>query len=143
MIWRDEYKIGVELVDEQHQELFKRLGDFIQTVRSDKEKSEKKEEVEKTLNFMGEYVVTHFDAEEALQKKYNYPDYENHHQIHEDFKAEVAEFQKEYKENEYDEDFVLEFSGRLLTWLINHVASTDQDIGKHINSVKEKGEESK
>ncbi|MFW5736803.1 MAG: bacteriohemerythrin [Halanaerobium sp.] len=143
MIWRDEYKIGVELVDEQHQELFKRLGDFIQTVRSDKEKSEKKEEVEKTLNFMGEYVVTHFDAEEALQKKYNYPDYENHHQIHEDFKAEVSEFQKEYKENEYDEDFVLEFSGRLLTWLINHVASTDQDIGKHINSVKEKEEESK
>jgi hemerythrin len=138
MIWKDEYKIGVELVDKQHQELFKRLGDFIQTVRSDKEKAEKKVEVEKTLNFMGEYVVTHFDAEEALQKKYNYPDFENHHQIHEDFKAEVAEFQQKYQESEYDEDFVMEFSGRLLTWLINHVATTDQDIGEHINSVDEK-----
>lgn len=143
MIWREEYKIGVELVDKQHQELFKRLGDFIQTVRSDKEKLEKKEEVEKTLSFMGEYVVTHFDAEEALQKKYNYPDFEQHHQIHEDFKAEVAEFQKKYSENVYDEDFLLEFSGRLLTWLINHVASTDQEIGEHINSVREKEEERK
>ncbi len=138
MIWKDEYKIGVELVDQQHQELFKRLGDFIQTVRSDKEKSEKKVEVEKTLNFMGEYVVTHFDAEEALQKKYNYPDFENHHQIHEDFKAEVAEFKQKYQESEYDEDFVMQFSGRLLTWLINHVATTDQDIGEHINSADEK-----
>jgi len=143
MIWKDEYKIGVELVDQQHKELFKRLGDFIQNVRSDKENKEKKEAVEKTLNFMGEYVATHFDAEEELQKKYNYPDFENHHQIHEDFKEEVAEFQKEYKDNEYDEDFVMEFSGRLLTWLINHVASTDQDIGEHINAIREKEEETK
>ena len=66
MIWKDDYEIGVELVDKQHKELFKRLGDFIQTVRSDEEKEKKKEEVEKTLNFMGEYVTTHFDAEEAL-----------------------------------------------------------------------------
>jgi len=143
MIWREEYKIGVELVDEQHQELFKRLGDFIQTVRSDQENSEKKKEVERTLNFMGEYVVTHFDAEEALQKRFNYPDFEELHQIHEDFKAEVAEFQEKYSADEYDDDFLLEFSGRLLTWLINHVASTDQDIGEHINSVKEKEEELK
>ena len=143
MIWKDEYKIGVELVDEQHKELFKRLGDFTQTVRSDKEKSDKKKEVEKTLSFMGEYVVTHFNAEEALQKKYKYPDFEKHHQIHDDFKAEVAKFQQKYQANAYDEDFVMEFSGRLLTWLINHVASTDQDIGEHINSIQEKEEESK
>lgn len=136
MIWKDEYKIGVELVDSQHEELFNRLGDFIVTVRSDQEKEEKRKEIEETLNFMGEYVVTHFNAEEALQQKHNYPDYENHHKIHEDFKAEIAEFKEQYKENDYDEDFVLEFSGRLLTWLINHVASTDQDIGEHINSVK-------
>ena len=137
MIWRDDYKIGVELVDKQHKELFKRLGNFIKTVRSDREKDVKKEEVEKTLEFMGEYVVTHFDSEEALQKKYNYPDYEEHHEIHENFKQEVFEFQKEYKNNDYNEDFVMEFSGRLLTWLINHVASTDQKIGDYINSIEE------
>lgn len=136
MIWKDDYKIGVELIDQQHEELFKRLGDFIVTVRSDGDKKEKKKEVEKTLNFMGEYVVTHFNAEEALQKRYDYPDYEKHHEIHENFKAEIEEFQRKYKNNEYDEDFVLEFSGRLLTWLINHVASTDQDLSEHINSVK-------
>ena len=61
MIWKDEYKIGVELVDSQHEELFKRLGDFIVTVRSDQDKEEKRKEIEKTLDFMGEYVVTHFN----------------------------------------------------------------------------------
>ncbi len=137
MIWRDDYKIGVELVDKQHKELFKRLGNFIKTVRSDSEKDVKKEEVEKTLDFMGEYVVTHFDSEEALQKKYNYPGYEEHHEIHENFKQEVFDFQKEYRNNDYNEDFVMEFSGRLLTWLINHVASTDQKIGDYINSIEE------
>lgn len=143
MIWRDEYKIGVEMIDQQHQELFKRLGNFIQTVRSNKEKSIKKKEVEKTLNFMSEYVVTHFEAEETIQQKYDYPDFENHHQIHEDFKAEISEFQKKYQKLEYDENFVLEFSGRLLTWLINHVASTDQDIAAHINLIEKNREENK
>lgn len=137
MIWKEEYKIGVDLIDDQHKELFTRLNSFIKTVRSNEDKEKKAKKVEETLNFMAEYVVEHFNAEEALQRKYKYPAYENHHQIHENFKKEIIEFQNEFKENSYDEDFVMEFSGRLLSWLINHVANTDQDIGAYINQVKE------
>lgn len=137
MIWRDEYKIGVDLVDEQHKELFNRLGDFIQTVRSAEKVAAKKAEIDRTLAFLGDYVVTHFNAEEALQKKYNYPDFENHHEVHEQFKSEIAEFKKEFESSGYDEDLLMEFSGYLLTWLINHVAATDQKIGDYINSLNE------
>lgn len=138
MIWKESYKIGVEEVDQQHKELFKRLKNFIHTVRSDEDDKEtKRKKVAETLEFMGDYVDEHFSDEEKLQKKYDYPDYEKHHEIHEKFKAEIKEFADEFSENEYDEEFAMEFSGRLLTWLINHVADTDQKIGKHINSVKE------
>lgn len=138
MIWKESYKIGVKEVDEQHKELFKRLNNFIKTVRnSEDDKESKRKKVAETLDFMGDYVDEHFSDEEKLQKKYNYPDYEKHHEIHEKFKAEIKEFAEEFKENEYDEEFAMEFSGRLLTWLINHVADTDQKIGKYINKVKE------
>lgn len=137
MIWQESYKIGVEEVDKQHKELFKRLNEFIQTVRSNESnQEEKKQKVKNTLEFMGDYVDEHFSDEEELQKKYNYPHYEKHHEIHEKFKAEIREFAEEFSENEYDEDFAMEFSGRLLTWLINHVADTDQKIGEHINKVR-------
>ena len=138
MIWKESYKIGVEEVDKQHKELFKRLNSFIKTVRNDEDDKEtKREKVAETLEFMGDYVDEHFSDEEKLQKKYDYPDCEKHHEIHEKFKAEIREFAEEFSENEYDEEFVMDFSGRLLTWLINHVADTDQKIGKHINKVKE------
>lgn len=142
MIWKESYKIGVKEVDEQHKELFKRLNSFIKTVRNDEDDKEtKRKKVAETLEFMGDYVDEHFSDEEKLQKKYDYPDYEKHHEIHEKFKSEIKEFAEEFKENEYDEEFAMEFSGRLLTWLINHVADTDQKIGKHINRVKkERGE---
>lgn len=133
MIWKDNYEIGVKEVDQQHKELFKRLNSFLRVVRSDEDKDIKCEKIEETLDFMSEYVVVHFDSEEAIQKKYNYPEYEKHHQIHERFKAEIAEFKKEFEEDKYNEDLVMEFSGKLLTWLINHVAAEDQKIGDYIN----------
>ncbi len=133
MIWKEKYCIGVESVDKQHEELFKRFNSFLQLVRSDKKMEDKINEIEKTLNFMGEYVVTHFDSEEAVQQKYNYPEYERHHQIHEDFKNDIAEFASKFEKDKYNEDLIMEFSGRLLTWLINHVTGEDQKISKHIN----------
>lgn len=141
MIWKDEYKIGVEAVDRQHQELFERLNSFIKSVRSDRDLDSKKAEVAETLEFMGKYVDVHFTSEEKLQQEYDFPGYPEHHQIHEHFKQEIQKFQKEYQENEYDEEFVMEFSGRLLTWLINHVTDTDQKIGEHINRVRQEKED--
>ncbi|MFO7820214.1 MAG: bacteriohemerythrin [Halanaerobacter sp.] len=133
MIWRDSLKIGVKTIDEQHQELFKRFNNFIQVVRSDDySQKEKKEKISDTLSFLADYVVTHFDSEEAIQKKYNYPNHEEHHQAHEAFKAKIANFEDRFEKEEYNEDFVQEFSGQILTWLINHVAAEDQKIAEHI-----------
>ena len=133
MIWRDNLKIGVDTIDEQHRELFKRFNDFIQVVRSDDySQKKKKEKIAETLSFLADYVVTHFDSEEAIQQKHNYPNYEEHHQAHEDFKAKVANFKERFEKEEYNEDLVQEFSGQVLTWLINHVADEDQKIADHI-----------
>jgi hemerythrin len=81
---------------------------------------------------MGEYVDVHFNSEEALQKKVNYPGYEAHHKIHEKFKQDIVAFKKEFEKDKYNEDLIMEFSGRLLTWLINHVTGEDQNIAKYV-----------
>ncbi len=132
MIWKDSYKIGVKKVDKQHKELFKRLNSFIEVVRSDQDMEDKIDEINRTLDFMAEYVVVHFDSEEEVQKKYNYPNYEEHHRIHEEFKADIREFKEEFEDDMYNEDLIMEFSGRLLTWLINHVTGEDQNITEYV-----------
>ena len=78
MMWKDKYKVGVELIDEQHKELFKRLSEFIQIVQSKSDWNERLDKVKETMEFMQEYVIFHFDDEEAYQEKINYPDIEIH-----------------------------------------------------------------
>lgn len=64
MMWKDKYRIGVELIDTQHQELFKRVSDFLQSVQEKGDWEEKTAAVRETLEFMQNYVVEHFNDEE-------------------------------------------------------------------------------
>lgn len=137
MMWKEKYKIGVDKIDEQHEELFRRVEDFVISLRKDGEWETKLPKVKETLEFMQGYVVTHFADEEAYQEEQGYPGLEIHRQVHEDFKKEVGEYAIKFEEQNYPEDLVQQFAGKLLAWLINHVAATDQKIADY---VKSKGE---
>lgn len=128
MIWKEKYKIGVPLIDSQHEELFRRVTDFVETVRGAGEWEKKIDKVNSTLAFMKEYVVSHFHDEEAYQQKIGYPAYSAHKKIHTDMVGYVADVAKEYEEAGYKEQMIQQFAGKLLAWLINHVAAEDQKI---------------
>lgn len=138
MIWKEKYMLGVPLIDEQHQELFRRVTDFVEIVRKPVPWEQKTEQVSQTLDFMKEYVITHFRDEEQLQRELGYPEQQEHKKIHHDMVAYVAGVAKEYEEKGYQEQLMQQFAGKLLAWLINHVASEDQKIA---NYAKRKGQE--
>lgn len=131
MFWKDKYEVGVELIDCQHKELFKRVEDFIKVIRSTTLGEEKAQKVNETLEFMKEYVVEHFRDEEEYQIKIGYSDYEKHKQIHDSMVSFVLEVSEEYEKNGYNNALIQKFAGRLLTWLINHVAAEDQKIADY------------
>jgi hemerythrin len=131
MLWKETYRIGVDEIDRQHQELFIKVSDFIDVVRSPKPWEEKIKFVEQTLTFMKDYVVRHFRDEEAYQESIGYPLFEKHLKIHQDMVQYVAQIEKEFLENDTDEKFMQQFAGKLLAWLINHVASEDLKIGNY------------
>lgn len=137
MMWKEKYKIGVERIDEQHKELFKRLSNFIQIVQDDIPWKEKLDSVKETMAFMQQYVEYHFDDEEKYQKEINYPDIELHKEIHAKFKQEIYDYVQIFEQGEFTEEKVQEFSAKLMTWLIMHVGKMDQKIGEY---VREKGE---
>ena len=131
MIWKKKYKLGVPQIDAQHQELFRRVTDFVETVRKPVPWEEKVEKVNQTLEFMKDYVVTHFHDEEAYQKKIGYPELEAHTKIHNDMVAYVVDIAGRYEAQGYQEQLIQQFAGKLLAWLINHVASEDQKIADY------------
>ncbi len=132
MMWKETYKIGVDLIDTQHKELFHRVYDFIQSVQQKGEWEEKLAKVKDTLTFMQNYVVEHFEDEEEYQRKINYPHYEEHKAIHGRFREMINNYAKRFKQENYTQEIVQEFGGKLMTWLIMHVAATDQQIGAYV-----------
>lgn len=136
MMWKEKYKIGIPLIDEQHKELFDRVEKFVTALRKEGDWQEKLPEIKKTLSFMQNYVVVHFDAEEVYQKKIGYPDLQKHHQIHKEFTDYVMQCAHDFEEEGYPEQAVQQFAGKLLAWLINHVVATDLKMSQY---VKEEG----
>ena len=134
-MWKEKYKVGVPLIDQQHEELFKRVFAFLQEVQSKAPWEKKIEKVKETLNFMQEYVVEHFDAEEKLQEEINYPDIEEHKKAHKQFKEAIQQYVVRFEKEGFTKELVQEFGGKLMTWLILHVAGTDQKIGEYYKSM--------
>ncbi len=131
MLWKDKYELGVPRVDAQHKELFQRVEAFMQTLRSSVSWEEKVQRVNETLEFMKGYVVEHFRDEEEYQQSINYPGYEMHKQIHTDMVKYVLQVSEEYERSGYNEQLMQQFGGKLLAWLINHVAAEDQRIATY------------
>ncbi len=134
MVWKEKYKIGVPLIDEQHEELFRRVTDFLETLRSAGEWEQKVSKVNETLSFMKDYVVVHFRDEEAYQASIGYPDLDSHRAVHRDMVNYVVSFAEKYEKQGYQEALAQQFAGKLLAWLINHVVATDQKIAAYKNA---------
>lgn len=141
MIWKEKYKVGVDLIDGQHEELFRRVTDFVETLRSPGEAKEKADRVSSTLSFMQEYVVTHFQAEEAYQKRMGYPDLPQHIKLHREMVRYVTDVAEQYHREGYNEQLMQQFAGRLLAWLINHVVAEDQKIAAYVKAKEMSGNE--
>ena len=136
MLWKDRYNLGVSQIDQQHKELFSRVSNFVETLRSNDSWDKRVEKVNETLSFMKDYVITHFHDEEEYQRSIDYPGYEFHKQLHDDMVNYVGEVSKRYEQSNNNEQLMQEFGGRLLAWLINHVAAEDQRIADY---AKKKG----
>ena len=134
MIWKDKYCIGVGLIDMQHKELFRRVTEFVETLRAGGNWNDKVGKVNETLAFMKDYVVTHFRDEEAYQKSIGYPGLEEHRAAHAGMLRYVGEVAERYERLGYQEEVIQQFAGRLLAWLINHVATDDQKIAAYAHA---------
>ena len=118
---------GVATIDEQHKELVKRLNDAL----SMGTQAASKEETQKTLGFLGEYIVKHFNDEEALQRKCNYGKYEWHKGQHQEYINEFKKLREEFAVNGASPKFTVSLNVSLTNWIVKHIKTVDVDFGKH------------
>lgn len=129
MLWKEQYRIGIDEIDTQHKKLFSMTETFLKTINSDIS-NENKQECINAILFLKQYVVVHFDAEEKFQEAIKYSGREEHKGIHKKFIKTVLENEKKMTASDFASNDVKNFAGMLTAWLIYHVADADQKIVK-------------
>jgi hemerythrin len=126
--WDSTFATGINSIDEQHKELFERLDQLITAMKEGKGKNE----INKTLDFLEEYVIKHFTEEEEIQKKNNYPKLREQQRQHEEFKKQLKELRKVFDTTGESVLLALNIQGKMITWCKNHIMNLDKDLGKFL-----------
>ena len=124
----DEYLTGVELVDEEHKELFRIIGQ-VHEVIANEIMADKYYEIISLLEELRTYTNVHFKDEEEYLESIRYEGLEAQKVAHEMFVARLDEI--DLNEIDAHQEEVLEQLMAFLTeWLVNHILHMDKKFGQ-------------
>ena len=130
LIWTDRLSTGVEEIDNQHKSLFDRINSLQAAMKEQRGK----DEVLKVFDFLGDYVETHFATEQGHMKRYDYPDYAAHKELHEEFKKGFKELKEKLEKEGSGFYMVIKTSKFITGWWIDHILSVDVVLGKFLKT---------
>ncbi|WP_122644067.1 bacteriohemerythrin [Luxibacter massiliensis] len=124
MMWKENYRLGIDRIDNQHIELFDRTENLIKDITQ----NAPIEVYREALGFLKDYVIYHFRDEEEYQASIHYEGLEEHKKEHLNFTKTVLEYEDKLEKNNFDVHTLKDLAGVITAWLIYHVADTDQKI---------------
>ena len=126
--WDPTLEVGVEAIDEQHKELFRRLDRLLQAMQT----HQGTVEVGRLIDYLGEYVVTHFGQEESVMRDRAYPGYAAHKAEHEVFLKDFQMLRAEYLSSGPNAVITIRVTSRVTAWLREHIYRIDRALGQYL-----------
>ena len=121
--WNPDLETGVELIDNQHAEIIKTLNTYF--IRQKCNFSQ--ENIYECLKFVQQFVMYHFQCEEAYMVECDYPNYRSHQALHNLIATQVKFFSVKM-ETEADPEVVQQFDAFLENWIGDHILIEDIDF---------------
>ncbi len=121
--WDPGYRIGVEVIDRQHRQLF----DIGNRFHSAWRRQTRRVELCRIFDELLEYTGYHFAEEERLMQQIDYPELTQHRSDHAQLVQQVKQYRARIRSGTADAGRqALDF---MKTWLHTHVLEADKDIG--------------
>ncbi len=125
--WTPALSLGHAEIDAQHQELFRRAGRLLDAMAAGD-----RAVIGQLFDFLGAYVVDHFEAEERLMTESRFPGYNVHKAAHERFVRDYEALRKLHEQSGASAAVAIKARSWLTEWLKNHIAGTDQLLARHL-----------
>ena len=125
---KDEFKTGIDFIDEQHARLFEIANEAYNLLKNDFT-IDKYDKVINLVDELRDYTVFHFNAEEEYMDSINYKRRFTQKIEHDAFVKKINEV--DYKTIDSDPDkYILEMLELLNQWLTGHILHNDKLIIK-------------
>jgi hemerythrin len=121
-------------IDAQHREIFSRIGRLLDVAKDQRAR----DEVARLLTFLGDYVVSHFGAEERLMEASGYPSAAAHRAEHRALMDTYGRLYQEFHADGPTLRFLLRFEDRVTAWLRDHIHCTDRSLADFLQSESRK-----
>lgn len=126
--FKDEYKTGIDFIDEQHKMLFD-IADRGYNLLTNDFTLDKYDKIVALIHELQDYTVFHFKAEEAYMEKINYKRMFTQKTEHEAFIKKI--FNVDFSKIDEDQDeYIVSILQLLNDWLAEHIFENDKLIGQ-------------
>jgi hemerythrin len=125
--WTPDLAVGIDEIDAQHQELFRRAERFIGGLSEPT-----RQDVGILLSYLRLYCVTHFGAEESWMRQVGYVGYDEHKAQHDAFIEHILELSREHERRGSPGLEPMKVSGWLQRWLEDHVQGIDRKFASFV-----------
>jgi hemerythrin-like metal-binding protein len=126
--WNDSYSVKVAKCDQQHMRLFDIINQLADAMRMGKGQ----DVVNQVVTDLLDYTNTHFQEEEALLQKANYPQLEAHQEMHRIFVKKVQSLQSQAQMGKRVN--AAQLLSLIRDWLVNHIQKADKRYSAHLNA---------
>jgi hemerythrin len=118
--WSDSFSVNIESIDSQHKILFGMIDKFYEGLYN----KDRQANLLKLIYGLRDYTVLHFNKEEQLMKKFNYPNFANHIKEHALFISTVADYIDRINSGKLLVS--IEITNFIKDWISNHIATVDK-----------------
>lgn len=129
-IWSETLETGDPQIDQFHQDLFASMNNLLKASSVGQGGTK----VDETLDFLNNYIFTHFDKEETLMAESDYPDYYIHKKAHDTFKKTVHSMVREYDKSGTSISLIAKLNSVISSWLISHIQRDDMKFAHYLRS---------
>jgi len=119
--WNNTFLLGIPIIDRQHEKLFDIYDQLVEM--SNLQEKYQNDEMREVLHKLEKFLKVHFQEEEDLLEKSDYPSMEEHKREHGLFIRKIEEFGLAFQaDNPELLNSMLDF---LKKWLVSHIMQTD------------------
>jgi len=120
-VWSDSLSLKNRLIDEQHQQVITTLQSL---------PAQQDDEFDRVFREVLRYTLEHFSVEEGWMRQIDYPQTEEHMDLHIEMSRHFDSYLQQYVDGILDE---IEFKDFLLRWLENHIFQEDMKIASFLS----------